>query len=275
MPSVPRWNIGSVSFLNARPLDYGLDAHPDVRLVRDAPSRLAERMEAEELDAALLPTIDYFRLTADAQERHRHRPLVILPGASIASRGAVDSVRLFCRTDLDLARHVALDPNSHTSNCLVRLVVKARCSRTPHFRWPHPDPLSPDTESDAVLLIGNRALVEDESEYYQTIDLGEAWDRLVGLPLVYAMWTARETDDLDQLSAILAEAKARGLAARGELAERGARELGITPEVAERYLRERIHYDLGPDELAGLQHFYRWSAQEELAPLHIPIRMVA
>ena len=269
-----RWRIGTAPYLGARPLDCGLADHPAVDLVTDVPSRLAERLDADELDAALLPVIDYFRLTADALERHRHRPLAIVPGIAVTSRGPSNGVLLACRVDRAVVRHVALDPAGHTSNCLVRLILKEVYGRKPHFRWPVPDPGEPDLESDAVLLVGDRALVHDESDSYQTIDLGEAWDRHAGLPFVYAVWAVRESDGAGDVAAIVHEAKARGLAARDELARAGAARLGIAEDRARAYLRENMRYDLGPDEVAGLQKFYRWAASEELAPLNIPIRLV-
>ena len=98
-PGRDKWRIGNVSFLNARPFGFGLAADPRVELTEDVPSKLAELLENEQLDAALIPVLDYFRLTAEALERHRHRPLVIMPGLAIASDGPVASVRVFCRAD--------------------------------------------------------------------------------------------------------------------------------------------------------------------------------
>ena len=268
-----RWRIGTVSFLNAAPLSFGLDQRSDVELVRDLPARLAVRMENEELDAALIPVIDYFRLTAEARERHRHRPLVVVPGIAIASRGPAESVCLFCRADYPLIRHVALDPASHTSNCLVRLILKESYGCRPHYRWPTPDPATEDRDSDAFLLIGDPALARPRHDFHHVLDLGEAWRRLMGLPFVYAVWVVREAGDLAGLVEILSEAKRRGLAERERLARAGAERIGITEERARRYLYDTIHYDLGTEELAGLARFYRWASDKKLAPRRTPMVM--
>jgi len=268
-----RWRIGTVGFLNAAPLSFGLGRRSDVELVRDVPAQLTARMENEELDAALIPVIDYFRLTAEARERHRHKPLVIVPGAAIASRGPAESVRLFCRADYPLIRHVALDPGSHTSNCLVRLILKKAYYCRPHYRWPTPDPAAEDRDSDAFLLIGDPALARPHHGFHHVLDLGEVWHRLMHLPFVYAVWVARETGDLPQLVDILREAKGLGLAAREEIARAGAERIGITEERARRYLYDTIHYDLGPEELKGLELFYHWASDEKLAPRQTPIVM--
>ena len=54
--------VGAVSYLNAKPLYYGLcDIAPDVRLSMDVPSRLAEQLADGELDVALIPSVEYLR----------------------------------------------------------------------------------------------------------------------------------------------------------------------------------------------------------------------
>jgi chorismate dehydratase len=269
-----KWRIGSVPYVGARPLDYGLDRRRDVALIRATPSQLTAMLEADELDAALLPTIAYFRLTAEALERHRHRPLVILPVGALASRGPVGSVLLLCRREIDLLRHVALDPASQSANCMVRLVLKELYQTTPHFRWPTPDPDALDTESDGLLMIGDAALRQDSWDYYRVLDLGEAWQRLTRQPFVYAAWTARDADDLPHLAGILAEARQRGSEAIDELVRTESRRTDLADDVVRRHLAEQLVYDLGPDELAGLHAFYRRAAEEELAPQQTAIRLL-
>jgi len=271
------WRIGAPPFLGAQPLVRGLEAHPQVRLTRAVPSRLAELLEGDELDAALLPAIDYFRLTVEAQERPRHPGapgLAIVPGIAVASRGPVGSVRLFCRADWPLIRHVALDPGSGTSNCLVRLILKEVYHVSPHYRWPQPDAGAIDRESHAHLLIGDRGLAHETRDYYRVLDLGGAWQRYARKPFVYAVWAARQTQGLVQLAELLTEAQERGLAARDEIARTCAAGAGVSPERAREHLFENIHYGLGPEELVGLQTFYRWAAKEELATQNVPIRLI-
>ena len=60
MPS-SRFRVASVSFLNARPLIYGLDDDDQVTLDLDVPSKLVDRLSSGTCDVALLPTIDYQR----------------------------------------------------------------------------------------------------------------------------------------------------------------------------------------------------------------------
>jgi len=265
--------IGAANYLGARPLVFGLDERPEVRLVQATPSRTAELLEADELDAGLIPSIDYFRLTVEAKERQRHRPLAIIAGIAVGSDGPAGSVRLFCRRDWPFMRHVAVDPDSRTCSCLVRLLLKRLYGCKPHYRLPRPHPEGLDQESDALLLIGDRGLTYQEPGCRAVVDLGEIWGRYARKPFVYAVWVARETEKLGRLTAVLSEAKKGGLAARDEIACRGAEALAIPVEQARTFLYENMRYDLGPAELVGLETFYRWAAQEELAPQSVPIRL--
>ena len=51
--------IGSVSFLNAKPLIWGLEGSRDLDLSLAVPSKLLSGLKSAELDIALLPVIDY------------------------------------------------------------------------------------------------------------------------------------------------------------------------------------------------------------------------
>src|SRR5258708_28113575 len=54
--------IGSVSFLNAKPLIYGLEEAAGLDLKLDVPSRLLEGLMDGRFDVALLPVVDYQRM---------------------------------------------------------------------------------------------------------------------------------------------------------------------------------------------------------------------
>ena len=102
--------IGAVSYLNTKPLVYGLaDLAPQHELVYDLPSRLADRLAAGALDVALIPSVEYFQ-----------RPdYEIVSDACIACRGPVRSVKLLSRVPLESIRTLALDEGSRTSAVLV------------------------------------------------------------------------------------------------------------------------------------------------------------
>src|SRR5262249_40959224 len=111
--------VGAVGYLNAKPLYYGLcEIEPNVRLSMDVPSRLAEQLAGGELDAALIPSVEYLR-GAD-------RGYAVIPGFAIAAHGAVRSVKLFSRVPLHQINRLALDASSRTSQVLARIWLNAR-----------------------------------------------------------------------------------------------------------------------------------------------------
>src|SRR5690242_1275166 len=54
--------IASVSYLNATPLIYGLDADPNRKLLLEVPAKLIDLLREDRADVALLPVIDYQRI---------------------------------------------------------------------------------------------------------------------------------------------------------------------------------------------------------------------
>src|SRR4051812_23845410 len=72
-----KMRIGAVSYLNTKPLVYGLaELAPQHELVFDLPSRLADDLAAGRLDVALIPSIEYLQ----------HSDYTIISDACIACR---------------------------------------------------------------------------------------------------------------------------------------------------------------------------------------------
>jgi len=268
--------IGTVKYLNAWPLTCGLADRPDVVLRAEVPSALPGLLRAGEVDVALAPSIEYFRLVAEGHERARAggpAGFVALPVASIASHGAVGSVRLFGFVEPDKLRRVLLDPASRTSNTLPRVLVIRQLKCRPHFVLPQDAGPGSHRPPDAELVIGDRALAERRGDAQWELDLGREWNRMVHRPFVYAFWVARSDGPLERLTDLLSEARDLGLAQREALARRGAAQIGIAPEAAVQYLTQQIHYDFGRKQQDGLRAFYRMAAEEGLAPEGVRLRL--
>ncbi|MHC4449169.1 MAG: menaquinone biosynthetic enzyme MqnA/MqnD family protein [Planctomycetota bacterium] len=149
--------FGAVSYLNARPLIEGL-----APLVLDTPAQLADRMEAGELDVALLPVAAGERLG-----------LARVGSLGIAAEGKVDSVLVFVQREP--VRTIRLDPASRTSRILARLIYRERFDL---------DPEPVEEGADAELIIGDAALDREGP----ALDLAEEWTAWTGLPFVFAAW---------------------------------------------------------------------------------------
>lgn len=265
--------IGSVPYMNAWPLVHGLDERSDVALRRDLPAALPQLLRTGDVDAAMLPSIEYFRLAAEGLERARRAAAagglggyVALPVAAIGSRGAVGSVMLFGFAEPDRLKRVLLDPASRTSNAMARVIVTRCLGSRPHFVLPEEIGPGQARQPDAELVMGDRALSAERPQAKWVLDLGQEWDRLAHKPFIYAMWVARADGPLARLTDVLAEARDRGLAAREALADHGAQALGISTDAARRYLLQQVRYGFGQKEQDGLRVFYRMAAEEGLAP---------
>ena len=104
----PKTRIGAVSYLNTRPLVFGLEqglAEPRIDLSYDVPARLADRMLAGELDVALMPVIELARLPE----------LEIIPGLAIGTFGPSRSVLLISRKPIEAVESIALDQDGQDS----------------------------------------------------------------------------------------------------------------------------------------------------------------
>ena len=236
--------VGSVSFLNAKPLIYGLEREPDVELSLEVPSDLLDGMRAGRYDVALLPVIDYQRMDG----------LRMLTAGGIGCDGPTLTVRIFSRAPLGQVKTLACDTDSHTSVALARIILAEAYGAAPEFV-----PLGRASDADdaaARLLIGDKVVSEEPAGFPHQLDLGGAWKALTGLPFVFAAWTARGDADLGGLPARLAAAKADGLRNVDRIVAREAPARRWPADVARRYLTEYLRFDVGPDQLRAVERFH-------------------
>lgn len=245
--------IGAVSYLNTRPLVYGLaELAPQHELVFDLPSRLADDLAGGRLDVALIPSIEYFQNPA-------YR---IVSDACIGCRGPVRSVKLLSRVPLESIRTLALDEGSRTSVALVRILLLERFGLTP-ILFPFPIEAAPDSiAADALLMIGDRAMHPPRGQFVAEWDLGDVWCRWSELPFVFAMWVcgagvspACEGSQIDELASVLNQARDLGVANLQSIAAEEHLRFALSYQDCLTYLRDHLHFYLGPRELAGLELF--------------------
>ncbi len=249
--------VGSVSFLNAKPLIYGLDKAPAIDLQLEVPSKLLGGLKDGRFDVALLPVVDYQRLPG----------LRVLTAGGIGCDGPTLTVRLFSKRPIEQTRVLACDTDSHTSVALARVVLAERFGLRPEFV---DLPLGLAAPNDAAqLLIGDKVICEEPAGLHYQLDLGEAWKELTGLPFVFAVWTCRPGLDspvLDDLSAQLEQAKRLGLANIEELLSLYAEPRGWPRDIARRYLCEYLKFDIGSRQLQAIRRFHDLAARHGAIP---------
>jgi chorismate dehydratase len=258
--------IGAVSYLNARPLVFGLEQREDdgrYALSFDVPSVLSSRLAAGDLDVALLPSIELARIP----------DLVVVPGLAIGSFGDCRSVLLVTRKPLDEIRSIALDPESRTSNALVRVLCRESWGIAPDFVLGPRDLDLALIEHDAAVRIGDKALFEPLPPGTEGHDLGGAWTRATGLPFVYAVWAVRMGVLDRELYVALHESRRAGGEVLAAIAEDYTWNGRRYPEIALPYLTEAMRYRFGGPELAALNRFLDTAARAGLIDAAPEIRI--
>lgn len=268
--------IGAVNYLNSKPLIHRFSANaerlsrnaPALRAARlgcDLPSRLADALSEGRLDIALVPVFE----TLATPDWH------LVSDACVAADGPVSSVRIYFRRPPSEVQSLALDEGSRTSAALGRLLLKRRFGVTPRLeRLPIGNGLS-DTDTDAVLLIGDRAMhpppAEIRGDFVSEWDLSEEWCRDTGLPFVFACWAARPGIDAEAVAPLLEACRDDGLLHFDTIAVEEGPALGLTVEHAERYLRQNLRFTLGPRERRAIELFGQLCREHGLLPADLEL----
>ena len=109
--------VGIVSYLNARPLVYGLKLPPvadQIELIEDTPAKLADMLINKNIDVGLIPVAIISRL----KEYH------IIGDYCIGSDGEVASVCLFSEVPVEEITKVYLDYQSRSSVALLKWLMQ-------------------------------------------------------------------------------------------------------------------------------------------------------
>jgi chorismate dehydratase len=119
-----------------------------------------------------------------------------------------------------------------------------------------------DCQTDAFVIIGDRALAYQPSDYWAyRYDIGELWKSHTGLPLVFAAWVgcSPKMEDSAVIEA-LQSSRDRGLQQLEAILDAKEQQGIALPQDRERilgYYRQAVVYTMGEEEHAGLQCFFR------------------
>ncbi|MBM4116952.1 menaquinone biosynthesis protein [bacterium] len=258
--------VGVIAFVNTLPLTRGLEKSrsPEVELVYASPSALADRLRYGELDAALIPAVEFFRGVGAG----------IVPGLAIGSRGPVESIRFLSRQPLAELDAVLVDQASRTSVAMLRLLLDRTHRVSPDFFSFRPDParpfLGPDgLEAPAALLIGDAALDLNPEGAFCDIDLGAWWQSSFHRPFVYALWVTRApagSAEHERLCELFTASAALGRRELPLICEEVAEARRWTESRVHEYLTQRIDYRLDDAALDGLAFFRALCLESYLCP---------
>jgi Predicted periplasmic solute-binding protein len=179
--------VGAVSYLNTKPLLYGIEKSPliqEISLVTENPAVIADMLLNDEIDIGLVPVAVIPQM----------KEYYINTEYCIGSDGPVASVCLFSEVPLDEVKTVLLDYHSRTSVALVRILFEKHWKLNPVFEAAGPDFINRIGGDTAAVMIGDLALKQRAVSAY-IYDLGEAWKEMTGLPFVFAAWISNKALD--------------------------------------------------------------------------------
>ena len=176
--------MGAVSYLNTKPLLYGIERSPvrkDIQLVIDYPAKIAAMLLKDEIDMGLVPVA----IIPQLREYHLNGDYCI------GSNGKVASVCLFSESPIEKVKKVLLDYQSRTSVQLAKVLLKEYWKIRPELIAAGEDFRDHIEGTTAGVIIGDRALEQRQRSPY-IYDLGEAWKNMTGLPFVFAAWISNK-----------------------------------------------------------------------------------
>lgn len=238
--------IGCVKYLNARPLIRGWEGPVEF----DHPSALCQKLDAGELDVALVSSFEFLRNPSYA----------IVDDVAIGADGPVYSVFVAHRGELEKVNAIALDPASTTSVNLLRCILAERKLR------PQLLAAASNEQYDAQLIIGDQAIrfrVEHEHDYV-FCDLAEEWRRLTALPFVFALWLVRpEIPNAQEIADRLRQLRDTNMCSLEPII---AEQREVSANFCRRYYCEYLRFGFGGREKQGLMLFHSLCAKHGILP---------
>jgi len=235
--------VGAVSYLNTKPLLYGIRHSPVIEkmeLILDYPAHIAGLLQDRKIDVGLVP----IAVIPSLEEYH------IVSDYCIGCDGPVASVCLFSEVPIHEIEEVLLDYQSRTSVALLKILLKRYWKINPKFSQPTTEDYRHHIEGKtAGLVIGDRALEQRKTSTF-IYDLGEAWKDYSGLNFVFAAWVSNQKLDPEFVTAFN-QANKKGV----ESIDRVIVENPYPVFDLNRYYRHHINYKLDEKKRLGMEEF--------------------
>ncbi|MGH7889515.1 MAG: MqnA/MqnD/SBP family protein, partial [Thermodesulfobacteriota bacterium] len=124
--------LGSVPFLNVRPLIYPLEeglVEHDFEIIYRPPSGLSQMLFEKKVELGLVPVAELIK----------KQNFTVVPNISISSYGKVDSVILLTKSPIKEIKNVAVDARSRSSAALLRVILEIFHKLSPSYIPREPD----------------------------------------------------------------------------------------------------------------------------------------
>ena len=255
-----RPRIAASSYLNTAPLIWSFVRGAQrnaVELFTDtSPASCAQMLARAEVDAALVPVIEYQQLSG----------VSMVADVCVGSKNAVRSVVLVTRrNNLKKVERVALDESSRTSVALVKIIFREFLGLEPEWQISAPDLHSMMQQADAALIIGDPAM-RISRDRFRVFDLATLWHEFTGLGFVFAMWMVRN-DRAEKVRAVdFAAARDEGLLDLDAIVAAQTDRLGFSTEEISEYLTTNIVFRIDDEMRRGLNLYFELARKHKLIP---------
>lgn len=242
VPLVEKIKVGSVSYLNAKPLIYGLDhdgIKDKIEFNVDYPSRLAQQLIDGQIDVGLVPVATIMALD------NPH----IISKYCIAAHKKVNSVCLYSEVPIDAIEEVYLDYQSRTSVQLAQILMKHHWKKEVKYIQADENYIEKIGGKTAGIIIGDRAM-QNLNAFNNVYDLSEYWHDMTGKDFVFAAWIANKPMTKEFIDAFEAS-NAIGFQHLEEI----VRENWVDYYDLKKYYTQDILYTFDNSKIDGLQTF--------------------
>lgn len=251
-------HMGRISYINASPVFYGLDRDllPGwLNMVTDVPSVLNHKLNTGKIEVSPISAA-YYALN--------RRDLILLPDLSISCFGPVMSVILASNYEIDALedKTIIFSQESASAASFMKMILSQKKLSPRYQVGDVSDPDAVKDKSDAVLVIGDTALVNPWEQYFKyKFDLGSLWHEMTGLPFVFAVWAVRREfaskhpEKVRQIYDVLLSSKEQGYKNLEKIVEAGSRKLDIDPERVRRYY-DLLYCDLDEIKVKAMGMFF-------------------
>jgi len=257
----PRSRIAASTYLNSAPLIWSFlngSKRGTVEFIDAVPARCAQLLSQNEVDAALVPVIEYQRIAGGA----------LVPDVCVGSQKEVLSVVLVSKnTQLENIRSIALDESSRTSATLVKVIFREFLEREPDWTTQSPNLDEMLDRSDAALIIGDPGMTFSRTGVH-VWDMATLWRNYTGFGFVFAMWMVRnEAIDVD-----FEGARDEGVTRIEEIVD--AYRDKIPQMDLKKYLTENIVYRIDESMQRGLELYFELAHKHRLIEHVKPLRYI-
>ena len=264
MTTNPRARIAASTYLNSAPLIWSFlhgSKRDTVDFIDAVPARCAELLSQSEVEAALVPVIEYQRIPGGA----------LVSDVCVGSQNEVLSVVLVSKnTQLEDIRTVALDESSRTSATLVKVIFREFLEHEPEWTTRSPDLNEMLERNDAALIIGDPGMTFPRTGL-KVWDMASLWRNYTGMGFVFAMWMVRG-EGIKGTNVDFGAARDEGVTRIDEIVAAYKEKI---PQVdLRKYLTENIVYRIDESMQRGLQLYFELAHKHRLIERVKPLRYI-